>query len=124
MDVSFCVAALHVALRRFGTPTIVNTDQGSQFTSVEFLKVVQDQAIEISMDGQGCWRDKVRVERLWLSLKNECALLHAFQDPHEARQRIRAWFDFYNDERPHQALEYPTPTTVYKRDLKTVKRAA
>jgi len=124
LDVSFCVDALNEALSRFGTPTIFNTDQGSQFTSVAFLQVLRDRDIQISMDGQGCWRDNVMIERLWRSLKYECALLHAFQDPHEARQRIGAWFDFYNDERPHQALGYRTPAAVYENDLKKVKHAA
>lgn len=124
LDASFCVDALHEALNRFGRPDIFTTDQDSQFTSAAFLNVLRGRGIEISMDGQGCWRDNVRIERLWRSLKYACALLHAFQDPHEARQRIRAWFDFYNDERPHQALDYRTPTTVYQSDLKKVKRAA
>ena len=124
LDASFCVEALNEALSRFGTPTIFNTDQGSQFTSVSFLQVLRDRDIQISMDSQGCWRDNVMIERMWRSLKYECALLHAFQDPHEARQRIGAWFDFYNDERPHQALGYRTPAAVYENDLKKVKHAA
>ena len=124
MDAGFCVEALQDAFNRFGKPDIFNTDQGSQFTSTEFLNVLQDRDIEISMDGQGCWRDNVMIERLWRSLKYECVLLHAFQDPHEARQRIGVWFDFYNDKRPHQALGYRTPAVVYKNDLKNVKHAA
>ena len=124
MDAEFCVDASQDAFNRFGTPDIVNTDQGSQFTNTAFLNVLRDRDIEISMDGQGCWRDNVMIERLWRSLKYECVLLHAFQSPHEARQRIGAWFDFYNDERPHQALGYRTPAVVYKNDLKKVKHAA
>ena len=124
MDTSFCVDALLEALHRFGTPTIFNTDQGSQFTSTAFLKVLRRRDIEISMDGQGCWRDNVMIERLWRSLKYECVLLHAFQNPHEARRRIGTWFHFYNYERPHQALDYQTPAAVYEYDLKKVKRVA
>ena len=124
MDTSFCVDALLEALHRFGTPTIFNTDQGSQFTSTAFLKVLRRRDIEISMDGQGCWRDNVMIERLWRSLKYECVLLHAFQNPHEARRRIGTWFHFYNYERPHQALDYQTPAAVYEYDFKKVKRVA
>ena len=116
--------ALREALNRFGKPDIFNTDQGSQLTSTEFLKVLQGRDIQISMDGQGCWRDHRMIERFWRSLKYECALLHAFQDPHEAQQRIGAWFDFYNDERPHPTLGYRTPGTVYEHDLKKMKHAA
>ena len=124
LDAGFCVDALQDALQHFGKPTIFNTDQGSQFTSEAFLNVLRNRRIQISMDGQGRWRDNVMIERLWRSLKYECVLLHAFQDPHEARQRIGTWFDFYNDERPHQALGNRTPVEVYENDLKKAKHAA
>ena len=124
LDAGFCVDASQDELQRFGKPTIFNTDQGSQFTSEAFLNVLRSRRIQISMDGQGRWRDNVMIERLWRSLKYECVLLHAFQDPHEARQRIGTWFDFYNDERPHQALGNRTPVEVYENDLKKAKHAA
>ena len=124
LDASFCVDALNEALNRLGTPTIFNIDQGSQFTSAAFLHVLRDRDIQISMDGQGCWLDNVVIERMWRSLKYECALLHAFQDPHEALKHIGAWFEFYNDKRPHQALGDHTPAVVYENHLKNVKHAA
>ena len=124
MDAGFCVEALKDALNRFGNPSIFKTDQGSQFTSTKFLQVLRVCAIEISMDRQDCCRDNVMIERLWRSLEYECVLLHAFQDPHEARQRICTWFDFCSDERPLQALGYWTLGAVCENDLKKVKHAA
>ena len=124
LDVGFCVDALQDALQQFEQPVIFNTDQGSQFTSEAFLNVLRGRGIQISMDGQGRWRDNVMIERLWRSLKYECVLLQAFKDPHDARQRVGKWFDFYNDERPHQALGNQTPVEVYENDLKTAKHAA
>ena len=96
LDVSFCVAALNEALARHGCPTVFNTDQGSQFTSCAFLEVLRGHGIAISMDGKGCWRDNVMIERFWRSLKYECVHLHAFDDPREADARIAAWIEFYN----------------------------
>ena len=96
LDTSFRVDALHEALSRFRTWTMFNTDQGAQFTSMAFLTVLRGRDIQVGIDGQGCWCDNVMIERLWRSLKYECALLHALQDSHEARQRIGACFVFYN----------------------------
>ena len=124
MDAGFCVEALNEALQRYGTPRIFNTDQGSQFTSSAFLNVLRHHGVAISMDGQGRWRDNVMVERFWRSLKYECVFLHAFANPQEARNRIDSWIDFYNHRRPHQALDYQTPATVYNDDRVAEKHAA
>ena len=113
LDVSFCVVALNEALARHGCPTVFNTDQGSQFTSRAFLEVLRGHGIAISMDGKGCWRDNVMVERFWRSLKYECVHLHAFEDPREADARIAAWIEFYNHQRRHQGLANRTPDAVY-----------
>ena len=114
MDVSFCVSAVEAALARFGTPEIFNTDQGSQFTSAAFTATLAGAGIKISMDGRGRWLDNVFIERLWRSLKYEDIYLKGYADGHEARDGIGAWMDFYNHQRPHQALANRTPMTVWR----------
>ena len=115
LDADFCVAALEDALTRFGKPEIFNTDQGSQFTSDVFTKVLKDAQIRISMDGKGRWRDNVMIERLWRSLKYECIYLHAFETGSEVRQGLRHWIEFYNTRRPHSRLDDRTPDEAYWR---------
>ena len=114
LDVSFCVSALEEALARFGKPEIFNTDQGSQFTSAAFTGTLAAAGIRISMDGRGRWMDNVFIERLWRSLKHEEVYLKHYADGREARAGIGAWIAFYNHHRPHQALGYRTPMTVYR----------
>jgi putative transposase len=109
----FCIAALEEALARFGCPEIFNTDQGSQFTSVEFLNVLRRRQIEISMDGRGCWRDNVFVERLWRSVKYEKVYLHAYETVSDVRAGLTSYFEFFNTRRPHKALTRRTPNSVY-----------
>lgn len=109
----FCVAALEEALARFGTPEIFNTDQGSQFTSTEFLNVLRAHQIQISMDGQGCWRDNVFIERLWRSVKYEEVYLHAYNTVSDVRAGLTRYFRFFNQRRPHDALRRASPDSVY-----------
>jgi putative transposase len=111
MDVDFCVQALDQALSR-GQPEIFNTDQGSQFTSEAFTGLLLKQGIQVSMDGKGRYLDNIFVERLWRSVKYEEVYLKAYQNGTEARQGIDAYLDFYNQERPHQALGYRTPAEM------------
>ena len=85
LDASFCVEALHEALQRYGPPEIFNSDQGSQFTSVDFTDVLKEAGIRISMDGKGRWMDNVFIERLWRSLKYECVYLSEFATGSQAR---------------------------------------
>ena len=113
MDSSFCVEALEEALARFGVPEIFNTDQGSQFTSAPFTGMLQDQAIRISMDGRGAWRDNVFVERLWRSVKYEEVYLRAYDSVREARASLGRYLDFYNERRPHSSLGARTPEQAY-----------
>jgi putative transposase len=113
LEASFCVEALHEALRHYGCPEIFNTDQGSQFTSEDFTSVLRDRGIKISMDGQGRCIDNVFVERLWRSLKYEEIYLNDYDTVAEARYGIGRYFDFFNDKRPHQALGYQTPSSFY-----------
>jgi putative transposase len=114
MDTTFCIEALREAMERFGTPEIFNTDQGAQFTSEDFISALRERSIRISMDGKGRCLDNVFVERLWRSLKYEEVYLYAYKDMREARQGIGRYFDFYNHERPHQALGYQTPDAFYR----------
>ena len=113
MDAEFCVAALEEALARFGKPEIFNTDQGSQFTSLDFTGVLRDAEIRISMDGRGRWMDNVFIERLWRSLKYECVYLNAFETGSELRAGLSRWFGYYNGSRPHSALLGQTPNEAY-----------
>ncbi len=113
LDADFCVEALEEALARFGKPDIFNTDQGSQFTSTAFTDVLKREEVAISMDGKGCWRDNVFVERLWRSVKYEEVYLHAYASVPEARAGIGRYFDFYNRIRPHSSLGNRTPDQIY-----------
>ena len=114
MDTAFCLAALEDALGRFGVPEIFNTDQGSQFTSAAFTGRLAAAGIGISMDGRGRWMDNVFIERLWRSLKYEDIYLKGYADGREARAGIADWMTFYNELRPHQALDNRTPMAVWR----------
>jgi putative transposase len=114
LDSSFCIEAVQEALSRFPKPNIFNTDQGSQFTAEAFTKVLRDAGVAISMDGRGRCIDNVFVERVWRSLKYEEVFLHAYDSMTEARAGIGRYFDFYNLERPHQALGYQTPDAFHR----------
>lgn len=113
LDADFCVAALEEALARYGKPDIFNTDQGSQFTSLYFTETLRESGIKISMDGKGCWMDNVMIERLWRSLKYECIFLHAYETGSEVRSGLHKWFERYDKERPHSALDDRTPYEAY-----------
>lgn len=109
LEADFCVEALNEAIHRFGPPDIMNTDQGSQFTSFAWTDRLQRASIRLSMDGKGRFLDNIFVERLWRSLKYECVYLHAWETGSEARAGVRKWMDFYNRRRPHSAPR-PRPT--------------
>ena len=108
-----CVEALEEAIQKYGAPQIMNTDQGSQLTSAALIDVVEHNGIEISMDGKGCWRDNVFVERLWKSVKYEEVYLHGYETVSIARQALNRYFDFYNRRRPHSTFDGKTPDTAY-----------
>ncbi len=113
MDTSFCIEALEEAIEKHGRPEIFNTDQGAQFTSEAFTGRLEEEGIQISMDGKGRWADNVFVERLWRSLKYEHVYLHAYVSVGEARMKIARYFEFYNSQRPHSSLGAQTPDQVY-----------
>ncbi len=119
MTADFCVEALEEAIAKYGTAEIFNTDQGSQFTSDDFTKVLRAHQIKISMDGKGRWIDNVFVERLWKSVKYEHVYLHAYESVAEARQQLTSYFTFYNTRRPHSSLGGMTPDTAYFGGLET-----
>ena len=113
MEASFCIEAVEEALAKYGRPEIFNTDQGSQFTSAAFTGVLMNNAIAISMDGKGSWRDNVFVERIWKSVKYEEVYLKAYGSVSEARTSIGRYLDFYNRKRPHSSLDRRTPDEAY-----------
>jgi len=117
LTADFCVEAVEEAIARHGTPEIFNTDQGSQFTSLEFIEPLRERGIRISMDGKGCWRDNIFVERLWRTVKYEEVYLHAYESVSAARAALTRYFAFYNCRRPHSSLDGQTPDTVYFKSL-------
>jgi putative transposase len=119
LETDFCVEALEEALRK-GVPEMFNTDQGAQFTSQVFTGLLEQHRVRISMDGKGRYTDNLFMERLWRSLKYEEVYLKAYAGGKEARAGIGGYFDFYNLERPHQALGYQTPAEVLINGKKTV----
>jgi putative transposase len=120
--VEFCLEALEEALGTYGPPEIFNSDQGAQFTAIEFVAVLLAHEVRISMDGKGRALDNVFVERLWRSLKYEEVYLRVYSNVHQAWAGISRWLHFYNHQRPHQALGYRTPMQVYRTGL--LERAA
>jgi putative transposase len=113
LTTDFCLEAVEAAVQRYGVPEIFNTDQGSQFTSDDFVDLIQGHGIRLSMDGKGRWVDNVFVERLWKSVKYEEVYLHAYDSVAEARQGLQRYFQFYNQRRPHSSLDGQTPDAVY-----------
>jgi len=112
LEAEFCLTALAAALR-LGVPEIFNSDQGVQFTCAAFTGALEGQGVRISMDGRGRCYDNIFVERLWRTVKYEEVFLRDYADGAEASQGLRAYFRFYNEQRPHQALDYRTPAEVY-----------
>lgn len=124
LEAAFCIEALEEALTRFGRPEIFNTDQGSQFTSWEFTKVLSDAGVQISMDGKGAWRDNVVVERFWRTIKYEEVYIHAYINVPDARAAIGRYIQFFNSRRPHTSLDGQTPDQAYFNQLPTLTVAA
>ena len=123
LEVDFCIDALQEALNRFGCPSIFNSDQGSQFTSNTFTQALKEKGIRISMDGKGRYLDNIFIERFWRTLKYELIYIKCFEDGIHLKQEVKDWFNWYNEERPHQALDYQKPDQVYAKSLKTLEAA-
>jgi len=118
LETDFCVEALEEAFREYGKPKIFNTDQGSQFTSEKFISKLVGKKITISMDGRGRAYDNIFIERLWRTVKYEDIYLKGYADIKEAREGLKEYFEFYNEERHHQSLNYKTPAEIYREEEK------
>lgn len=123
MDATFCVAALEEAMNQYGVPGIFNTDQGSQFTGLDFTQTLKEAGASISMDGKGRWMDNVFIERLWRSVKWECIYLRELETGSQAREALDDWFRFYNEQRPHTAFDGRRPMEVYRDGQRAPKAA-
>lgn len=113
LETEFCIEALTEALKK-AKPKIHNSDQGVQYTSKDYIKVLEDQEIKISMDGRGRCMDNIFTERLWRSVKYENVYIKSYENYQEAEEGLKEYFKFYNNDRIHQALEYKTPREIYK----------
>ena len=113
MTAEWCKSIVEEAVATHGKPAIINSDQGSQFTSEEYTSLF-DAEMKISMDGKGRCIDNIFIERLWKSVKYECVYLHAFEDGVELYEGLKNYFSFYNNERIHQSLDYKTPVSLYR----------
>lgn len=124
LTADFCIDAVREAIHRYGTPEIFNTDQGSQFTDSGFTGQLEAHSIAISMDGKGCWRDNIFVERLWRSVKYEEVYLHAYDSVTQAKEGLARYFAFYNARRPHRAFGGIPPDQTYFDHLPEARTAA
>jgi len=115
LDTAFCLSSLEQALQ-LSNPDIFNTDQGTQFTSIEFTGRLEKENIRISMDGRGRYIDNIFVERLWRSVKYEEVYLHDYETVSDARKGLSKYFLFYNMERLHESLGYKTPYEIYVKE--------
>ena len=112
LDIAFVLTCAQAALAQ-ATPKIWNSDQGSHFTSPQYVNLLLTASVQVSMDGRGRARDNIFTERLWRTVKYEEVYLNEYAHPREARAGLSRYFPFYNSERPHQALGYQTPAAVY-----------
>ena len=120
LEKEFCISMLETALITHHKPEIINSDQGSQFTSNEWIKILTDNNIKVSMDGKGRCIDNIIIERFWRSAKQEEVYIKPCDTVKEVRQNIGKYIIFYNQERPHQSLNYQTPDEVYFNRKKTI----
>jgi len=118
MDAIHCVETLEMAVRRYGVPEIFNSDQGSQFTSSEFISELKKHHVKISMDGKGRCLDNAKMERFWWALKYENIYLSDYQSLTQLRRGVQSYVNFYNSKRIHSALAWKTPDAVYSQKFK------
>ena len=116
MSTELCTETLKMALSRGVKPKIMNTDQGSQYTSHEWQRMLIKKGIEISQDGKGCWRDNAVMERFWRTYKHDFYLLHEPQSAEEVCEKTATWMEYYNHQRPHETLGYRTPSEHYEKE--------
>jgi putative transposase len=118
MEAAWCKEIVEVAIKNYGCPMIFNTDQGSQYTSSIFVDYLQENHIQISMDGQGRATDNIYIERFWRSVKQEKIYLAAYETGSELYAGLHEYIRFYNEKRPHQSLDYQCPAKIYKENLR------
>lgn len=118
MDVQFCMDMLDAAFEKHGTPEILNTDQGSQFTCQTWIEKVEESGAKVSMDGKGRWADNIYIERFWRTIKHEHLAYQVFENVRHARESIGDFIHMYNTKHLHQSLGYKTPNEVYHQDIK------
>ena len=121
MTTDFCLDILNKGIKVHRKPEIINTDQGSQFTSNEWIKALKDYNIQISMDGKGRWIDNVIMERFWRTVKQEQIYINPPDNVTELISQVNKFIKFYNYQRPHQSLQYKTPSQIYYNDEKKRK---
>jgi len=118
LDLSFCLDCLKRAIKHSGVPEIINTDQGSQFTSEQWVAFLKDNGITISMDGKGRWLDNVAIERFWRSIKYEDVYLKSYETARDLARGIKSYILRYNQYRPHRSLNEATPEEIYSGKMK------
>jgi putative transposase len=121
MTTEFCIDILKKGIKTYNNPEIINTDQGSQFTSKEWISKLKNNNIKVSMDGKGRWVDNVRIERFWRTVKQEEVYINLPDNLPELEQGINKFIKFYNYQRPHQSLDYKTPSQIYYNNKKARK---
>jgi putative transposase len=121
LELPFVLSTVQQALGQ-AVPLICNSDQGSHFTSPQYLELLKASDVQISMDGKGRALDNIFTERLWRTVKYEEVYIHDYTSPREARQALTRYFAFYNHERPHQSLDYQTPAEVYFHEASAGRR--
>lgn len=113
LTTDFCLAVVQEAFDKYGTPEIFNTDQGSQYTSNDFIELLKKSEVRISMDGKGRALDNIFIERFWRSIKREHIYLYAYENGTDLYKGLSQYFDYYNNKRKHQSLKYKTPSQVF-----------
>jgi len=117
LGTGFVIRTLHKAFRKHGIPKIINSDQGSQFTSNDYIALLKEKGIKISMDGKGRATDNAITERFFRNLKQESLYLYEYESVSEVKALIDNYIDFYNSERLHQSLDYLTPDEIYVSEI-------
>lgn len=117
LDSGFVISTFQEAVKAHGSPCILNSDQGSQFTAIAFIEAVKAHNVQVSMDGKGRALDNVMIERYWRSYKYECVYLHSIRDGWHLRDLTDEYIQFYNHQRLHESLDYRTPSDEYKQGL-------
>lgn len=118
LEAEFCIRCLARCIQKYGKPAIFNTDQGVQYTSDMWLKVLNDNAVLISMDGKGRWADNVWIERIWRTIKYECIFMQSPANVLELKAELSKYIEYYNCRRLHSTLGYKTPRFYYEQSVK------